>query len=86
MTKPLIRRFLVFLFVIGNWSYGTLTYATVFFRDYEINLNDLTYLLQGDGITTNAFVQLPVDPFVFGAVGDQLITTVTFEGNQRLQL
>ncbi len=86
MTKPLIRRFLVFLFVIGNWSYGTTTYATVFFRDYEINLNDLTYTLQSDGITTAAFVQLPVDPFTFTSVGDQLITNVTFVRNQRLQL
>ena len=85
MSKPLIRRFLVFLLVIGNWSYGTPTYATVISRDYELNLADLTYIPQGEGITY-AYIRLPVDPFMFSSVGDQLVTTVTFVGNQRLQL
>lgn len=68
------------------WACGAPAHAALFIRNYEIDLADLTYTLQSDGITTAAYVQLPVDPFVFGAVGDQLITTVTFVGNQRVQL
>ena len=67
------------------WACVEPTHAALFFRNYEIDLTELTYE-SSDGITTVAYIQSPVDPFVFGAVGDQLITAVTFEGNQRLQL
>src|SRR5262245_12721640 len=76
MTTVLIRGFLALLFVIGIWFFGTPAYATVFSREYEIDLADLAYTLQSDGITTAALA----------SVGDQLITTVTFVDNQRLQL
>jgi hypothetical protein len=52
--------------------------ATVIQRDYVIDLDELTHTCQSDGVTSVAYRQLPVDPFVFGGVGDQLITTVTF--------
>lgn len=66
--------------------FGTPLQATTFYRDYEVNLNDLTYLLQDDGVTRVAYATAPVVPFAFGAVGDQLITTVSFAGHQRLRL
>jgi hypothetical protein len=56
--------------------------ATVIQRDYVIDLDELTYTCQSDGLTSVAYRQLPVDPFVFGGFGDQLITTVTFADHQ----
>ena len=60
--------------------------AVTIYRDYQIDLNDLSYGVQGDGITRTAYIYLPVDPFVFTAAGDQLVTTVSFLPHQRLRL
>ena len=60
--------------------------ATVITRDFVIDLNDLSYGVQSDGITRVAYIYLGVSPFAFGAVGDQLVTTVTFVDHQRLRI
>lgn len=60
--------------------------AVTIYRDYTINLDDLSYGIQSDGITRTAYAYLPVDPFVFTTAGDQLVTTVTFADKQRLRL
>ena len=66
--------------------WGSAAGATVIQRDYVVDLDELTYTYQSDGITIAAYRQLPVDPFVFGAAGDRLITTVTFADHQFLRL
>lgn len=60
--------------------------ATTIYRDYQFDLNDLTYGIQDDGVTRTAYIYLSVDPFVFAAASDQLVTTVTFLPHQRLRL
>jgi hypothetical protein len=64
---------------------GSATAATIY-RDYQFDLNDLSYGIQSDGITRTAYMYLSVDPFTFSAAGDQLVTTVTFLDHQRLRL
>jgi hypothetical protein len=68
-------------------AWGTPATAAVIHQDFTIDLDDLSYGIQDDGVTRTAYMYVPVaDPFVFAAVGDQLITTVRFAGNQRLRM
>ena len=74
-----------FAFVLALTGAAPATAATIY-RNYEFDLNDLSYLVQSDNITRVAQIVLPVDPFLFGAVGDQLVTTVTFVDHQFLRI
>jgi hypothetical protein len=65
---------------------GAAAEATTVYRDYVVDLDELTYTFQSDGITVAAYRQLPVDPFLFSAVGDRLITTLRFADHQFLRL
>lgn len=82
MGKALIRIAAVMLLVLATAS----AWALTIYRDYEVDLTQLSYGLVPDGVTWHAYIYLPVDPFVFTAVGDQLVTTVTFANRQRLRL
>jgi hypothetical protein len=79
----MVRRVATFVLVLG---FGCSVEAATIYRHFEVDLNLLQYSVQSDGVTRVAFAVLPVDPFVFTAAGDQLITTVSFVGNQRLRL
>jgi hypothetical protein len=78
------RKLAVVVLILGlGWSVE----AATIYRYFEVDLNNLQYTVQDDGVTRVAYAILPVvEPFVFGDVGDQLITTVSFAGNQRLRL
>ena len=82
MRKALIRIAAALLLGLATMSAGAVT----IYRDYEIDLTQLSYVLIPDGVTWHAYIYLPVDPFVFTGVGDQLVTTVRFANRQRLRL
>jgi hypothetical protein len=73
------------LLALFGFGVGSAT-ATTIYRDYQFDLNDLSYGIQSDGVTRTAYTYLSVNPFTFSAVGDQLVTTLTFLPHQRLRL
>jgi hypothetical protein len=82
MRKALVHIAVALLLGLSTAS----AHAVTIYRDYEIDLTQLSYALIPDGVTRHAWIYLPVNPFVFSAVGDQLVTTVRFANRQRLRL
>ena len=60
MANDLIRLAAVVLLVLS----GAPARAVTIYRDYQIDLDELSYGMQDDGITRTAYLYLPVDPFV----------------------